>query len=128
MTIREFVDELYGDQEGEMANVKTFLDRLLLRIFDTVGLMQYLNKVSVIKKGDVQTIQLVFAQIPDEVISDVQRVIAVPSQAYKFKSDAANYVGFEIPLKKELFPPAEGEDSSEEEPASSTEDALAFLK
>jgi hypothetical protein len=123
MNLDEFVDQLFaagspdkslglsGEEadsadQGDIdpANLQAFVDRLLLRLFDTVSLMQYLKQVSVLKKNGVPVVQLVFAQIPDDVIGDTQRIISTPSQAYKFKQDATPYVGFEVPLKAEMFP------------------------
>lgn len=105
MKLTEFVEEvLYRDDTVELEGVKAYVDRLLLRIFETVTLMQYLNKVSVFKRGGVHTVQLVFSRIPDEVIPDVQRVIGVESKVYKFDQDSTPFVGFEVPLPEELFP------------------------
>lgn len=97
-------DDLADQGDIDPENLQSFVDRLLLRFFDTVNLMQYLNQVSVIKKNGVPTVQLVFAQIPDDAIADAQRVIAVPSQAFRFKNEATPYIGFEVPLKAEMFP------------------------
>lgn len=123
MDIEEFVDQLFGEKttdtlmpgkeagspvadQGEIdpSNLQSFVDRLLLRLFDTVNLMQYLKQVSILKKNGTPTVQLVFTQIPDDAVGDAQRVIAVPSQAYRFKHNASPYIGFEIPLKAEMFP------------------------
>lgn len=104
MELTEFVDQLYNLRgEVELGDAKVFVDRLLLRIFDAVSLMQYLDQVSVLKKGDVQTVQLVFSQLPQEVLPDVQRIIGIDSQCYNFEREGVPYAGFEIPLDPELF-------------------------
>jgi hypothetical protein len=102
MTISEFVDNLYTDGDY-LDDVKVFIDRLLLRLFDTVSLMQFLEKVSIIKKDETRVIQLLFTKIPDEVIPDVQRIIAVPCQAYEFEREGKPFIAFEIPVETELF-------------------------
>jgi hypothetical protein len=103
MNLDGLVDQMYDYDDVELDDVKSYVDRLLLRIFNAVSLMQYLNKVSVLKKGNVQTVQLVFAQVPADIIPEIQRIIGVPSQAYAFDKDGSPYIGFEIPLPDEVF-------------------------
>jgi hypothetical protein len=97
------IDQLatYLIDSGGPSTAKAFIDRLLLRLFNSPELILHLKKVGL--KRDQKTLQLVFATVPNEVITDIQRIISSPCRVIPFSDEgdeATSYIGFEIPLPK----------------------------
>lgn len=90
-------------EAGETLNpaAKTFTDRLLLRIHSSPSLLAAMSDVVILEDG--AKLQMNFFRLPDEVLPQVYRLIAVEGvKLSKFQKDGQAYHGFEIPLEKEL--------------------------
>lgn len=101
--------ELLIEQGGANLNkkVSVFLNRLLLRIFSVPSLMTYLADVMPVRDqeaGDgAVKIQLDFLRLPDEVIPQVERLIAAPGKLtwFKYIKDGSARTGVEVPVSPE---------------------------
>lgn len=87
--------------------VTVFLNRLLLRIFSVPSLMTYLDGVAPIKdtegeEGAVK-IQLDFLRLPDEIIPQLERLLAAPSKPkyFKYVKNGSARVGVELSINPE---------------------------
>lgn len=79
--------------------LKTFLDRLLLRIFDTPSLMASLLDVQIISQDGDFLIQLDFKKLPDEVTPQVKRIIGHPNaRAVEFDKEGTPHTGLEVKI------------------------------
>ena len=112
MKIDEFVDQLFGlfgldsqaDEQLKSGAVRAFIDRLLLRIFNSHILISYLKKVGLAERDGKNYLQIVFAAMPSEVIPDIQRVIAVDdTKIVRYKEGSQPYVAFEVPIDPKQF-------------------------
>jgi hypothetical protein len=70
--------------------VNVFLNRLLLRIFSVPSLMTYLADVMPVKNAESDQegavdVQLDFLRLPDEIIPQLERLIAAPHKLKWFK-------------------------------------------
>lgn len=85
--------------------ITVFLNRLLLRIFSVPSLMTYLADVMPIRdpesdeEGAVR-IQLDFLRLPDEIIPQLERLIASPHKLkwFKYVKDGSARTGVEVPI------------------------------
>lgn len=93
------------EQGGDPAlnkKVAVFFNRLMLRIFEVPSLMGYLASVATVpdeKKGDgAVKIQLDFLRLPEEVLSQVQRLLAAPHkpEMYRYVKDGQARLGMEL--------------------------------
>lgn len=93
------------EQGGDPAlnkKVAVFFNRLLLRIFSVPSLMGYLASVATVpdeESGDGGVkIQLDFLRLPEEVMPQVQRLLAAPHKAemYRYVKDGQARVGIEL--------------------------------
>jgi hypothetical protein len=102
--LNSVIDQLFANGEIRNDGFRTFIDRLLMRVWNSPSLIQYLDKVGYSEKEDTLVAQLVFNKLPDEVIQDVTRLIAVPRvRVSKFRVDGKAFVGFEAFLDQEMF-------------------------
>lgn len=101
MTENDLVDKLYDNADIADDDVCTLLDRLLLRIYSVPALSINLEDVGISKDGELQ---LVFNQLPDDILGDVIRLIALPDvKIVRFRKDSKSYHGFSVPLKPDMF-------------------------
>jgi hypothetical protein len=111
MKLDEFVDQLFGlfgqqsnDTKLKSGAVRSFIDRLLLRLFNSHILISYLKKVGLAERDGKNYLQVVFSAVPNEVIPDIQRVIAVDgTKIVRYSEDSQPYVAFEIPIDPTQF-------------------------
>lgn len=102
MTAREVAKFLIeGDEEDRDA--KVFADRLMLRIYSAPSLLSYLRDIAMIKQDDEgeqgYKFQVKFSKLPEEVISQVKDLIAVPGvKAVQFDEEYKGCTGFEFYL------------------------------
>lgn len=85
--------------------VSVFLNRLLLRIFSIPSLMTYLADVMPVKDPEADEegavrIQLDFLRLPDEIIPQLERLIASPHPLkwFKYVKDGSARTGVEVPI------------------------------
>lgn len=96
---------LFLREEATDGRLDVFLDRLLMRFFDNPSVIVYLRDAQVRKpdcddrevEGDGVEycdgqIELVFSQLPDEVIPQIVQVTGIHTdQIYRFKDKATGY-------------------------------------
>jgi hypothetical protein len=99
-----------GDTRGSGATnlnkkISVYLNRLLLRIFSVPSLMTYLADVMPVtdpegEEGAVR-IQLDFLRLPDEIIPQLERLIAAPGKLkwFKYVKDGSARTGVEVPVE-----------------------------
>jgi hypothetical protein len=84
--------------------ISVYLNRLLLRIFSVPSLMTYLADVMPVADPDGEEgavrIQLDFLRLPDEIIPQLERLIAAPNKLkwYKYVKDGSARTGVEVPV------------------------------
>lgn len=85
--------------------VNVFLNRLLLRIYSVPSLMTYLADVMPVKDAEAGeegavNIQLDFLRLPDEIIPQLERLIAAPHKLkwFKYVKDGSARTGVEVPV------------------------------
>ena len=82
-------------ESDDLRHVKTFADRLALRIYTVPSLLAYMSDVHT--NGD--KVELEFNHIPEEVIKTVSELIGCPSQVYAYKSKQGHpKICFVIPV------------------------------
>jgi hypothetical protein len=88
--------------------VNVFLNRLLLRIYSVPSLMTYLADVMPVKNPESDqegavNIQLDFLRLPDEIIPQLERLIAAPHKLkwFKYVKDGSARTGVEVPVAPE---------------------------
>jgi hypothetical protein len=101
------------DEQGARGNnlnkkVNVFLNRLLLRIYSVPSLMTYLADVMPVKNPESDdegavNIQLDFLRLPDEIIPQLERLIAAPHKLkwFKYVKDGSARTGVEVPVSPE---------------------------
>lgn len=78
----ELYARLYLREETSDGRLEVFLDRLLMRFYDNPSLIVYLKSAQV-KSGKIE---LVFSQLPDEVIPQIVSATGVDAyDVYKFR-------------------------------------------
>lgn len=81
-----------GDEEAGPKTdprIEVFLDRVLLRFFATPSVIVYLRDARVNPDG---TIEMVFSELPEEVIPKIAGVVGVPDgEAYAFNDKTTQY-------------------------------------
>jgi hypothetical protein len=95
-----------GNASGNLnKKVSVFLNRLLLRIFSVPSLMTYLADVMPVKDPEADEegavrIQLDFLRLPDEIIPQLERLIASPQPLkwFKYVKDGSARTGVEVPV------------------------------
>jgi hypothetical protein len=98
-----------GDSATRESNlnkkVNVFLNRLLLRIYSVPALMTYLADVMPVKDTESDeegavNIQLDFLRLPDEIIPQLERLIAAPHKLkwFKYVKDGSARTGVEVPV------------------------------
>ena len=107
MTVKELAKILVEDayiehpntelEKTEDPTVKLYLDRLLLRIFQTPGLMVSLVDVQTINDPQGHIIQLDFGKLPPQVVGGLKSVIGPGRiKLFKFEKDGEPHTGVEI--------------------------------
>jgi hypothetical protein len=88
--------------------VNVFLNRLLLRIYSVPSLMTYLADVMPVKNPESDqegavNVQLDFLRLPDEIIPQLERLIAAPHKLkwFKYVKDGSARTGVEVPVAPE---------------------------
>lgn len=88
--------------------VNVFLNRLLLRIYSVPSLMTYLADVMPVKDQEsgeegAVNVQLDFLRLPDEIIPQLERLIAAPHKLkwFKYVKDGSARTGVEVPVAPE---------------------------
>lgn len=77
-------------------------DRMMLRFMESPSLIQYMKDSGIVPKHKSYVIQLVFSKLPDEVIPEVHRIIAVGTvHTYEYEINGQAYHGFEVDVPKE---------------------------
>jgi hypothetical protein len=95
-----------GQRSGTLdKKVNVFLNRLLLRIFSVPSLMTYLADVMPVKDAESDDegavdVQLDFLRLPDEIIPQLERLIAAPHKLkwYKYVKDGSARTGVVVPV------------------------------
>lgn len=95
-----------GARSGNLnKKVNVFLNRLLLRIFSVPSLMTYLADVMPVTDAESDeegavNIQLDFLRLPDEIIPQLERLIAAPHKLkwFKYVKDGSARTGVEVPV------------------------------
>jgi hypothetical protein len=101
-----------GEQGGRDSHlnkkVNVFLNRLLLRIYSVPSLMTYLADVMPVKDPEsgeegAVNVQLDFLRLPDEIIPQLERLIAAPHKLkwFKYVKDGSARTGVEVPVAPE---------------------------
>jgi len=76
--------------------VVDFVDRLLLRMFSTPGLLQYLVDFRV----DNDTLELVFSKLPDDALNGLLQLLGTSAKVFGFSRDGNDYHGLRVGLEK----------------------------
>lgn len=97
-----------GNQDGSARlnkKISVYLNRLLLRIFSVPALMTFLADVMPVKDSESDEdgsvrIQLDFLRLPDEIIPQLERLIACPHKLkwFKYVKDGSARTGVEVPI------------------------------
>jgi hypothetical protein len=100
--------EAGGRDNSLNKKVNVFLNRLLLRIYSVPSLMTYLADVMPVKDAESDeegavNIQLDFLRLPDEIIPQLERLIAAPHKLkwFKYVKDGSARTGVEVPVAPE---------------------------
>lgn len=101
MNAEQFAAYLVETEETDPL-LKNFLDRLLLRIFDTPSLMSSLLDVNIASDEDGFKVQLDFKKIPDEIVPSLRQVVGpYNTRALAFQKDGVNHTGLEVNISRE---------------------------
>lgn len=89
--------------------VKTYFDRLLLRIFQTPSLMASLLDCQVLERDSDHVIQLDFKKLPEEIVHQVKRVVGSNNvRMLEFDHEGAAHTGMEIYITAQELERAKG--------------------
>jgi len=100
------------EQEGEAQlprKISVFVNRLLMRLFSTPSLMNFLADTQTVKdttKPKTWKVQLDFQKLPKEVVTQLVRLIAAPRAPtfYRYIKDGAARTGVELEVCEDDFP------------------------
>lgn len=131
------LDKLFNANGPEW--VYPIFDRMMLRFMESPSLIQYLKDAGIVQKHiapgensldalespddgedpqreQVPVIQIVFSKLPDEVIPEVHKIIAMGDiNTYEYETNGQSYHGFEVVIPKELTDPESGAAAEDED-------------
>ena len=90
----------------QQIEAKTYVDRLLLRIFNTSpGASAYLHDHALLEKDGKFTVQLVFDLLPAQIITALTKLFGgeAPPKVYKFTQDSHEKVAISCDITPEMM-------------------------